>query len=132
MKAYSFLGRSTGILGHNSINIWSWDESNGESFGVQLSELTVRGREILWIRDGLSNPLDARILSSDSKRSWEEELRKSRLEERKEAGEQNKERSWEVGRSRERGGGREREKWRGQRAREERVWGKRVNSWGLR
>ena len=45
MKAYSFLGRSTGILGHNSINIGSSEESNWEGFGGQLSELTVRERE---------------------------------------------------------------------------------------
>ena len=45
MKVYSFLGLSIGILGHNSINIGSRDESNGESFGGQLFELIVRGRE---------------------------------------------------------------------------------------
>ena len=33
------------ILGYNNINIGSQDESNGESFGGQLFELTVRGRE---------------------------------------------------------------------------------------
>ena len=48
MKAYSCLGRSTGILGHNSINIRSRDESNGESFGGQLSKLTARGREFFY------------------------------------------------------------------------------------
>ena len=68
MKAYSFLGRSTGIPGHNNINIGSWDENNGEGFDGQLSELTVRGREFLSIREILSNPIDARILSSDYKR----------------------------------------------------------------
>ena len=59
MNVYSFLGRSTGILGHNSINIGSRDESNGESFGGQLSELTVRGRDF---------SIDARIVSSGYKR----------------------------------------------------------------
>ena len=68
MKAYSFLGRSTGIPGHNNINTGSWDENNGEGFDGQLYELTVRGREFFWIRESLSNPIDARILSSDYKR----------------------------------------------------------------
>ena len=30
-RVYSFLGRSTGILGHNNINIGGQDESDGES-----------------------------------------------------------------------------------------------------
>ena len=48
MKAYSFIGRSTGILGHNSINIEGWEESNGEGFGGQLYELTMSGRELFY------------------------------------------------------------------------------------
>ena len=92
MKAYRFLGRSVGILGHNNINIGSWDENNGEGFYGQLSKLTMRGREFLWIREGLSNPINARILSSDYK---------SRIE---------RERVEKLGDQGERGG--ERERWR--------------------
>ena len=99
MQAYSFLGQSTGVLGHNNINIGPWDENNREGFDGQLSELTVRGREFLWIREGLSNPIDARILSSDYK---------SRIE---------RERVEKLGDQGERGG--ERERWRRQRAIEE-------------
>ena len=51
-RMYSFLGRSTGILGHGNINNRSIDESNDESlmvnlkvFDGQLFELTMRGRD---------------------------------------------------------------------------------------
>ena len=41
--------------------------SNGEGFGGQLSELTVRGRDFLWIEDDLSKPINARIVISEYK-----------------------------------------------------------------
>ena len=42
-RVYSFLGRSTGILGHNSINIEVKMRVMENVFGGQLFKLTKRG-----------------------------------------------------------------------------------------
>ena len=40
MKAYSFLGRSTGILGHDNINNKNGDEGKDEGLGVNINMRT--------------------------------------------------------------------------------------------
>ena len=49
-RVYSFLGRSTGILGHNSINIEVKMRVMENVFGGQLFKLTKRGVDFF---DGL-------------------------------------------------------------------------------
>ena len=46
-RVYSFLGRSTGILGHNSINIEVKMRVMENVFGGQLFKLTKRGVDFL-------------------------------------------------------------------------------------
>ena len=62
IKAYSFLGQSIGILGHNSINNKSRDESNGE--GLVVNSPSQPWEEGI-LMDDLSKPINARILNSE-------------------------------------------------------------------
>ena len=60
IKAYSFLGRSTRILGHDNINNTSRDEGNDK--GLVLNSSSCPWEEGI-LMDDLSKPIDAKILN---------------------------------------------------------------------
>ena len=109
IKAYSFLGQSTGILGHQNINNRSRDEGNDEGVVVNSSNWP---REEVVLMDDLSKPTNAKILNSEYKKSIgmnnygnlnHVEKKRSMREKKKEI------MRWKVGQLGEKGSKRERE-----------------------
>ena len=98
IKAYSFLGRSTGILGHANINNRSRDEGNDE-------KLVVNSSSGPWeegiLMDDLSKPTVAMILNSEYKKVVIRNLNNvERKEIRGEEEIENEMRSWAIRRER--------------------------------
>ena len=67
-RVYSFLGRSTGILGHKNINNRSRDESKD---GLVVNSMSWPWEEGI-LTDDLSEPTDIKILNPEYRKILEE------------------------------------------------------------
>ena len=97
MKAYSFLGRSTGIVGHDNINNKSRHEGKDE--GLVVNSLSWPWEEEILI-DDWSEPIDTKTLNSEYRDvlEWITKEIKLRRKERSKRGKrrENELRVWEI------------------------------------